>query len=299
MLLTEPPLNPRRNRERMAELMFETFQAPALYLKVQAALALMASGRVTGCALDSGDGVSHAVPVYEGYVVEHAVQRLDLAGRDVTRFLRRLLTERGAQLQETSAEFEIVRGIKEATAFVALDFQQQLRPTVSSITGGGASSGTAGVAGDVAMYQLPDGQEVALGSERFRCAEILFQPLLAGREAAGLHECVNRAVKAADVDLRAELLGNVVLSGGTTLLRGLQQRLLKELRVLTGCNNGSYTGGCGGGPARVHVVAAPDRQFQVWTGGSILASSDAMLDMWVTSEEYAECGVGVMHSKCV
>merc|ERR1712196_641124 len=243
VLLTEAPLNPKANRERMTQIMFETFNTPAMYVNIQAVLSLYASGRTTGCVLDSGDGVSHTVPIYEGYAFP------------------------------TTAEREIVRDVKEKLTYVALDFDQEMKTAAESSS-------------LEKSYELPDGNVIVIGNERFRCPEVLFQPSFIGKEASGIHDCTFQTIMKCDVDIRKDLYANIVLSGGTTMYPGIGERMTKELTALAPST------------MKIKVVAPPERKYSVWIGGSILSSLSTFQSMWISKAEYDESGPAIVHRKC-
>eukprot|EP00656_Telonema_subtile_P000415 TRINITY_DN10191_c0_g1_i2.p1 TRINITY_DN10191_c0_g1~~TRINITY_DN10191_c0_g1_i2.p1 ORF type:complete len:680 (-),score=63.95 TRINITY_DN10191_c0_g1_i2:5-2044(-) len=280
VLLSEAPLNPRQNRERMVQIMFDTFNVSRMYVANQAALAILGSGRTTGLVLDSGEGVTHAVPVYEGYSIPYGVQRNDLAGGDLTELLRRTLTERGVDLH-TSAEQMTVMRMKEQLCYVAMDFEPELE--------GFCTEGS---------YELPDGSSVLLGDEMIRCPELMFNPLVAGKDLPGVHQLVNSSVKKSDSDLQRLLLENILLAGGNSVFRNFPERLQAEVSSLLSSPEADA----------VRVIAPPDRTLSVWLGGAILTSVSTFARMWICRHSdpfanpplvgYDEVGSQIVHHMC-
>ena len=272
VLLTEAPLNPKGNREKMCSIMFESFNVPALYVGIQAILSLYSSGRTTGLVLDIGDGVSHTVPIFDGYSLPHAIMRLNKAGRDITEYLVKIITETGANFT-SSAERDIVRTMKENLAYVALDYEEELKKVK-------------GKSEFDKVYELPDGSKITIGDQRFRCAELLFKPSLEGDESPGISDITYKSIQKSDIDIRKELGQNIVLSGGTTLLPGIQERLEKDVSALAPANT------------KIKVDAPAERRFAVWIGGSVLSSLSTFGSMWITKAEFEENGVSIVHKKC-
>lgn len=275
ILMTEAPLNPKENREEMTKIMFETFNVPCLYVSVQAVLALYSNGRTTGCVLDSGDGVSHTVPIYEGYAIPHAIQPIKLAGRDITKNLRKILDSRGFAFQ-TNAELEIVKDIKEKMCQVVIDYEGEKKKAEESHSW-------------EKNYELPDGRKILIGAERFKATEILFQPKKAGPEYAhldGMQHYTYSSVQKCDNDVKKDLFQNIILAGGSTLFEGMGQRMWQELYHLAPQTH------------KIKILASPERKFSVWLGGSILASLSTFQTMWINKQEYDESGPTIVHRKC-
>lgn len=285
VLLTEPPMNPVKNREKMIEVMFEKYQFAGTYIAIQAVLTLYAQGLLTGVVVDSGDGVTHICPVYEGFALPHLTRRLDIAGRDITRYLIKLLLLRGYAFNH-SADFETVRMIKEKLCYIGYNIEQEQKLALETTF-------------LVEPYTLPDGRVIKLGGERFEAPEALFQPHLINVEGQGIAELVFNTIQAADIDIRPELYKHIVLSGGSTMYPGLPSRLEREIkqlyleRVLRGETEKLAK-------FKIRIEDPPRRKDMVFIGGAVLA--DVMKDresFWLSREEYEEKGLKVIEKLCV
>lgn len=263
LLLTEAPLNPHKNRVKAAELFFETFNVPAMFVAPQALLSLYASGRTTGVVVDCGDGVTHVVPCYEGMALPHAIRRVDLGGRDVTDRLQLLLRRGGCALQ-TSSEREVVRQIKEECCRLVIDSKEKDDKA------------------EYQTYRLPDGEVINIGPEAHQAPELLFRPELIGSEEPGVHSCVHQALMLSDRDLRSVLSKQILLAGGSTLTRGFGDRLLHDLKKISPQGT------------KIVISAPPQRHLSTWVGGSILAALSTFNSMWTTRAEYQEHGARLL-----
>lgn len=280
VLLTEPPMNPTKNREKMVEVMFETYQFEGVYVAIQAVLTLYAQGLLTGVVVDSGDGVTHICPVYDGFSLPHLTRRLDVAGRNITEYLIKLLLLRGYAFNH-SADFETVRMMKEKMCYVAYNPQQETKLAMETTV-------------LVESYTLPDGRVVKIGGERFEAPEVLFQPHLIDVDGVGVSELLYNTIHAADIDVRMDLYRHIVLSGGTTMYPGLPSRMEREIKqlYLERTLKGDITKIS---KFKVRIEDPPRRKHLVFQGGAVLGEILASRpESWMTIKEYQEKGIKVL-----
>ncbi|XP_043542200.1 actin-3-like isoform X2 [Chiloscyllium plagiosum] len=269
ILLSDAPLSPPTNREKAAELLFEGFGVPAMYVAHQSLLSLYSTGRTSGLIVESGLGVSYTAPVHNGYTMPHATFRLDLAGGGLTEYMAKLLEECGNPF--SAEEMHVVTNIKETCCYVAQDFNEEMVANENDY---------------LTDYELPDGHVITIGNERFRCPESLFKPEVVGLTDPGLHALAVKSLDRCPAEHQLELLTNIVLSGGSSMFPGFAERIQRQIGALFP------------GRAKLNVYASPQRKFSVWIGGSITACLNTFQSMWVSREDYDEKGPGIVQRKC-
>jgi actin-related protein len=270
VLLTEPSFNPKANRAKTMELMFEAFGTPSAFLASTAGLTALSSGQSTAVMVECGGGYTQAVPVHEYHVLPYAACQLDVTGKELTQYLHKLMTEDNhfRLLPMTSKD---VRLLKETLCYVAYDFDKEMQTAASSDT-------------IEKSYEAPDGQVARIGNERFRCPEAYFHPSFLGLESCPIHEMAYNCIFKCDVDIRGSLYKNIVLSGGSSLFPGFYERFDYELQ-----NMASWKG--------LKIQAHANREYAAWIGGSILGSLTTFADMAVSKDDYYEVGSAI-HRKC-
>eukprot|EP01083_Nonionella_stella_P087657 243923_1 len=314
VLMSEPPLNPKVNREKMTQLIFETFNFAGGYIENSAVLSLYAAGRNTGIVCESGGSVTHIVPIYEGFSLPHAILKMDIGGDQLTEYLLRLLNERCDMISTNTKKREIAKDIKEKLCYVALDYDEEIQEIESK------------------KYELPDGSIIQIGQEAVQVPEALFHPnlilepsthpqmidiefrktLIDGYIKAyyaksihqdtfkllckyaapieyhqGIHELIYESWMKCDVDIRHELHTNIVLSGGSSMFTGITDRLRTSIPEYMR----SYASG-------IRVINPPEGKYSAWLGGICQLAMLFSFDRWITRDEYNESGPSIVHRKC-
>ncbi|KAJ3125203.1 Actin- protein 3 [Nowakowskiella sp. JEL0407] len=293
-LLTEPPLNAPENREYTAEIMFESFGIQGLYIAVQAVLALAASwtGKnaqqtLTGTVIDSGDGVTHVIPVAEGYVIGSSIKHIPIAGRDITYFVQQLLRERENSIPPEDS-LEVAKKIKEMYSYVCPDLVKEFK------------------AYDLEPEKFFKKHEfyhsvtqkpytVDVGYERFLGPEIFFNPEIASSDfLTPLPDVVDQVIQSCPIDTRRGLYKNIVLSGGSTMFNNFGKRLQRDIRKITEQRlNSQPPSQIKAQEIDVNVVNYKKQRYAVWYGGSLLASTAEFYKVCHTKAQYEEYGPSI------
>ena len=268
VLFGEKPLIGNHERERLIQIMFETFHTAGFYSCNQSVLALFSSGRTTGVVLDAGEGVHTIVPVYEGYTIPHAVIKSELSGKALTDYMRKLVVEAHDDAKELPDT--CIRHLKEKLCYVPLDYQAELQ-----------------AAEQTAETTMPNGHPFTCGGERFKCPELMFDPSLNEMQGEGVHQSIFGSIMRCDIDIRKDLYKNIVLAGGSSMFQGFSERIEKEVIALAPPS------------MKVMVFAPPERRNSVWIGGSVLGAREFFRQrMAVSKKMYEEEGMQIVHRKC-
>ena len=278
VLVTEAAFTSRPQRYRIAQKMLEELGHPGIVFGVQGLLSLYTTGHTTGLVLDVGDGVMHACPVFDGFSIREAARRVDFGGRDVTAYLQTLLRQNGVFL-DTSAEFDIVRQIKEQRCAISTTPVRSVDDVQSQKSSKERTSRT--------RHRLPDGTDVELGDEQILAPEALFHPALVGRECSGVVGVASEAIRKCDVDLRRDLYGNIFLAGGSTLFANFCNRFLADMTKHTPKD------------CKVRLMAPANRLLTAWIGGSCLTQLPNFKDLLIKKGDFLEEGERILHSKVI
>jgi len=279
-LLTHPPPSNSGDWNKMAEILMEKLEVPALYLANKSVMALYGGGQMTGISVDSGHDTTYIVPSYQGNPIQEATLTLRLGGKQVTEQLMNLLLngkysfpddnfllwrkKKKSKFNVTS-KMEIIREMKEQHSYISTNYQKEIVEDTFPEK----------------SIRLPDGNMIVMGKESIQAPEIMFQPGLAMKKSCGLHELVYYSLMKCDEKLRPELLANITLSGGNTKFPGMEKRLYSELVKLLPDKTS------------VRVRALPNRELLGWIGGARLSNLSSFQRFWVTKADYRENGGSV------
>ena len=277
IIVTEAPLNPISNKIKIFEILFEKIGVGAINIEPQAKCSLFSEGIDTGIVLDSGDGVTHCIPVSDGAILKHSIERMDIAGRHITEYLVRLLQKKGYAFN-SSADFDFVRELKEKYCFVSNDIEndRKLERETSFYN---------------SYHLLPDETRIRISDEKFEAPEILFNPSLIGKEYDGIPYMMMKSINSCPIDSRKGLYSGIVLSGANTLFPGFASRIENEIKkiyketALKLAKEKKIK-------ININVIDSPKRKYSVFIGASIIANhynSEGNDDYWITRDEWLEC----------
>lgn len=266
VLIAEPLLNPQENRRNIAKVLFDTYKIEQIFFASQPILSLFSTSSTSGAVLESGDGVTQSCIIYEGYTIPGSYKRINLGGKEVTEYLQYLLNKKGHKLRNSDG-FQITKKIKEELCEICSpENENKLEPK---------------------NYTLPDDSILEIGEERRLAPEILFNPLIREYEYPGIQEILAESINKTNVDLKLQLYGSILLSGGNTNIKGMKERIYKEIKKLAPKK----------AKIRLHTPSNPENCC--WIGGNIISSLEISKEMWISVKEYMEKGENILHTRTI
>lgn len=273
ILVVEPSLNPKPNREKTIQFLFETYKFNSYYTVNQGVASLYSVGKETGLAVECGGNLTQITPVYEGHNIHHYSKCIKLAGNEMDLYMKEMINQELSDYKLSSA-LQICRDIKEKHSYVALDFDAELAKAKS--------------ANCISIdYTMPSCTEIKLSEELFRCPEILFQPQLNGINKKGIDQEIYDTIMDCDKMIQEDMFKNIVITGGSTKIKGFVERIEKEIRAKAPEST------------EINVRAEKDRNYGAWNGASILSQLDYFESICITKEEYDDIGNDIVHIKCI
>ena len=275
VLITEPLLNPYSNREKISYCLFDNLGVPALFFASQPILSLFSTSSTSGTVLESGEGVTQSCVIYEGYSIPSSYERYNYGGGDVTEYLKNLLKKRGYHFYNSS-EFRLVNDIKENSCSchinsVKNDIEEAKRAANKNPIN----------------YYLPDGSNITIGDELLLAPEILFNPEYIGKEYLSFPDMVMSSINKVDIQIRLKSYENILLSGGNTCFKGLNEQLFTKLKNKLSKN------------MKIVLNKSEKPKFSCWIGGNIISTLEVFKKMWVTRNDWNEKGTNVVHVKSI
>ena len=272
VLITEPILNPSKNREQITHTLVDNLGVPGIFFASQPLLSLFSTSATSGTVLETGEGVTQSCVVYEGYSIPSSYERYNYGGKDVTEFLRDLLKKKGYHFYN-STELKIINDIKENLCYLEINKRNDSYKKTNHIKS--------------SPYYLPDGSNISIGEERILAPELLFNPEYTGKEYLGFTDMIISSINRIDIDLKKSSYENIWLSGGNTSFKELDGKLVNELKNKLGKDY------------RINIFENEkiNPKYRCWVGGNIISTMEVFKTMWVTRYEWNEKGSRIIHIK--
>ena len=282
VLVSVPPLCPPEDWRKMGEILLESSNVAGIYLANKSVLSMYGGGRTTGVCVDSGEDMTYIVPCWEGSPLPDATLILKLGGKHITDKLLSLLSQGKYSFPDDTFLIwkKATKSVSRLCIASRFEVVREAKERYCKFFDGPFVPGKTKTELEEQVLRLPDGNIVVVGDEAYEATELMFKPELASKKYSGLHELLYDSVMRCDEKLRRRLMSNIMLTGGNTLIPGLDSRLERELNAMLGPKH-DYD---------IKVVAQSGRENFTWNGGAHLCSLSSFQRLWLTAQDYQEGG---------